>query len=105
MEEATIREKILKILLESDHPLTVDQIASSLGLNRSESSRLYNEITHAAKTLWRQSQGRVTIIMYPPVCAKCGYIFKKIKKPKKPSRCPKCKSERILPPLFSIKKR
>ncbi|MGQ4875219.1 MAG: transcriptional regulator [Promethearchaeia archaeon] len=41
----------------------------------------------------------------PPSCAFCGYIFKKTKDRfmKIPSKCPKCKKEKILWPSLKIK--
>ncbi|MEM2810799.1 MAG: transcriptional regulator, partial [Candidatus Korarchaeum sp.] len=44
-----------------------------------------------------------TLLMEPPQCRKCGYIFKDLKKPRKPSKCPKCGSEWISPPRFTIR--
>ena len=38
----------------------------------------------------------------PAQCKKCGFIFKERSKIKKPSRCPSCKSEWIMAPLFKI---
>lgn len=42
--------------------------------------------------------------MQPSFCKKCGFIFKERSKIKAPSKCPKCKSEWIQAPLFSIEK-
>ena len=40
--------------------------------------------------------------MDPPLCRKCGFIFKERSRVKSPSRCPRCKSEWIQAPLFKI---
>ena len=99
----TIREKIIQALRKSNRPLTVDDLIMILELNPSMKNQLYNHIMHAAKSLRAKTRGREEIVMIPPRCIKCGYIFTKLRKAKKPSKCPKCKSERIEPPSFIIK--
>ena len=42
------------------------------------------------------------LVTKPAQCKKCGFIFKERSKIKKPSRCPSCKSEWIISPLFKI---
>ncbi len=98
--EETLRKRIIRLLMESRRPLTAREIAELLGLPPREERRIYEEIRHAAKTLARTSNLR--IYMIPPRCAKCGYVFKDLDKPRRPSRCPRCKSERIEPPAFYI---
>jgi len=98
----TLREKIMKLLMESREPLSVDEIAAILGLSPRDKHLVYDALTHIAKTIKRRSGGRLELVMIPPTCKKCGYVFKDLKKPRKPSRCPRCKSERINPPLFKI---
>jgi hypothetical protein len=39
----------------------------------------------------------------PAVCNKCDYVFADRDKLTRPTRCPKCKSERIDPPRFRIR--
>lgn len=101
----TIREKIICILRESDKPLSVDDLILILNLNPREKTKLYDHIMHAAKTMKAKTNGKEEIVMIPPRCLKCGYIFKKLEKARKPSRCPKCKNENIGPPLFLIRKK
>ncbi|MCD6563181.1 MAG: transcriptional regulator [Thermoproteales archaeon] len=99
----TLREKLTKLLMKSDKPLTVEEMAIFLGLNVNEYKRIYNELYHIAKTIRRKTNNRLMLYMAPPVCESCGYVFKKLEKPKKPSKCPKCKSERISSPKFFIR--
>ncbi|MCS7364191.1 MAG: transcriptional regulator [archaeon GB-1867-035] len=99
----TIREKIIQALRKSNRPLTVDDLIMILELNPSMKNQLYNHIMHAAKSLRAKTRGREEIVMIPPRCIKCGYTFIKLKRVKKPSKCPKCKSERIEPPSFMIR--
>ena len=43
------------------------------------------------------------LVVVPAKCEDCGFVFKERKKIKAPSKCPKCRSERISEPLFQIK--
>lgn len=88
------------MLEETNNPLRAEDIAQTVGLNVFE---VYEHLTHIAKTIRRQSKNAKALFMMPSKCRKCGYIFSDIDKPKKPSRCPKCKSEWIEPPRFIIK--
>lgn len=97
----TAREKIAKILESTKTPLTVDEIASMLNYEVSPKD-IYEHLAHVAKTVRAKSGGRKLLIMEPPTCRKCGYVFKDLEKPKKPSRCPRCKSEWIAPPRFIV---
>ena len=98
----TLREKIMKLLLESSEPLSVSEIAAYLGLDQRDKRIIYDALLHLAKTIRRKSQYRQQLVMIPPMCRNCGYVFKDLDKPRKPSRCPRCKSERITEPRFKI---
>lgn len=103
VNEGTIREKILRILLEAKEPLDAYMIALEAGLDPSTSEKeVYEHLIHIAKTTRRRSKGKLLLYMIPPRCRDCGYVFKDLRKPRKPSRCPRCKSQRITPPLFKI---
>ncbi len=101
MEAGTIRERISKLLEESNSFLTVDEISVLIGEDLTP-SQIYEHIRHIAKSIRRSSGGKKVLLMRPPACRKCGYIFKDLGRPRKPSRCPRCKSEWIEPPAFKI---
>ena len=94
----TRRERIIEVLLSSGVPLTVEAIIEAAGLDMKPRD-VYEELEHIRKTLRRQG---IKLTMVPPECRKCGYVFKDREKLSKPSRCPRCKSERISPPLFYV---
>ena len=100
--DLTIRERIVKILESSDSPLTVYDLAVYLGIDRKQAKSLYSELEHVARSIRRRSRGSKFLAMYPPECRSCGYVFKDLKKIKEPSKCPRCRSERISPPRFAI---
>ena len=100
-EEDTLRRRIMKLLEECNTPLTVEQIVLLLDVDLNP-SEIYEHLRHIAKTIRRISGGRKVLVMRPPVCRKCGYVFKDLDRPRKPSKCPKCHSEWIVPPAFKI---
>ncbi len=99
----TLRERVKKLLLETETPLSAEEIAALLGLGRGETRLVYDALLHVAKTIRRESGGRLLLYMEPPRCQRCGYVFRDLKKPRRPSRCPRCRSERISPPRFIIR--
>ena len=102
LEEGTVRQRIIRLLSSVDHPMSVNEIAKELGLPPEESRAVYKHLEHVAKTLNRMYGGSLALLMEPPMCRKCGYVFRNLKKPRKPSRCPRCGSEWIEPPRFII---
>ncbi|MEM2192964.1 MAG: transcriptional regulator [Candidatus Methanomethylicia archaeon] len=102
MEFESLREKIIKLLRGCEEPLSVDDILYYFELAPSRRSEVYDHLLHIAKTIRQQSKDSENLVMIPPKCKVCGYIFKDLDKPRKPSKCPKCKSERIENPRFKI---
>ncbi|MEM4469917.1 MAG: transcriptional regulator [Desulfurococcaceae archaeon] len=103
-EAATTRERIVEILRRSSRPLTVDEIAGELGTDIAAED-VYEHLVHAARSLRARSGGREILVMEPPYCKKCGYVFKNLNRPRKPSRCPRCKGEWVAAPRFTIARR
>ncbi|NWF95276.1 MAG: transcriptional regulator [Candidatus Thorarchaeota archaeon] len=97
---ATRREQILEMLERTSVPLTVQDICNALDL---DDPRVVSEdLGHIAKSI--RSQGR-ELVARPAQCNKCGFVFSDRATVKKPSRCPKCKSEWIQPPGYLIRVR
>ena len=86
------------MLNETDSPLSAKEIALELGPDNEKI--IYDELKHVAKSVKRMG---LTLYIQPAYCKKCGYVFKDAKI-KKPSKCPKCKSQWIEPPRFIIRK-
>ncbi|WXG41751.1 MAG: transcriptional regulator [Candidatus Freyarchaeum deiterrae] len=93
----TRRQKIVK-LLSTNEPVSLDDLC--LELKVFDRKLILEDLHHIAITL-RKTDSK--LVMAPPTCLRCGFVFKELKKPKMPSRCPKCKSERITQPLFQIR--
>ncbi len=105
MENLSRRKKIIEILKSTNKPLTAREIARLLNISPRDLKVVYEDLRHIARTLKRTGGGREKLEVYPPYCANCGFIFTKRERLKKPSRCPRCKSERIVPPRFIIRSR
>ncbi len=102
-EEGTVREKIIRVLMETRSPLSAQEIAVLVGLDpRTGEKEVYQHLRHIAKTVRRKSGGRLALYMVPPRCRDCGYVFQDLREPRKPSKCPRCRSQRIEPPRFYI---
>ena len=95
------RERIKELLKDCKVPLSVEDIVAMLNEETSVSV-VYEDLQHIAKSVRATSKGSEFLAMFPPTCRACGFKFQKLKKPKKPSRCPKCKSERDTPPQFKV---
>ena len=101
MKETT-RERIVNILLKAKEPLTAREIAELLDIHPLKGEKIvYEHILHVAKTIKRRFDGKLLLYVSPPICSNCGFKFNTIK----PSKCPKCKSERILPARFVVSSR
>jgi len=48
-------------------------------------------------------RGRARVHQEPAACASCGFSFTKRKRAARPSRCPRCRSERIHLPRFTLR--
>ena len=87
----TIRQEILRLLECSE--LTIGELSKEIGQSEKE---LYDHLEHLL--------GFKSLVLIPAVCLKCGYIFEKREKIKKPGKCPKCRGTYIEAPMFTIAK-
>lgn len=92
--EVTERRKILFLL--SNRPLTARQISARAGIPEKE---VYRHLPHVKKTVVRLGK---SLKVSPAECRRCGFVFRKRERPNRPSRCPVCRGESILEPIFSV---
>jgi len=90
-------------LLTTEKPLTAEEIVNELGLKITP-KEVYEHLEHIAKSIRRTYRNAYVLVMIPPTCKSCGYVFKDLEKPRKPSKCPRCKSEKIKPPAFKVER-
>jgi len=60
---------------------------------------VYGHLEHIKKTL---ASSRRRFLIRPAECKRCGFLFSKRDRMKKPGRCPVCRGESIKEPLFGI---
>jgi predicted Zn-ribbon and HTH transcriptional regulator len=90
----TIRARLKAELLRE--PGTAHELSARVRVSEKE---IPGHLEHLEKSL--KAEGSVLEVQ-PASCIACGFSFKKRERFSKPSRCPKCGSERIDPPVFSI---
>ncbi len=57
-----------------------------------------DDLEHIKKSISHRGK----LMVKPAACINCGFVFKEREKMKSPSRCPKCKSERIMEGMFML---
>jgi predicted Zn-ribbon and HTH transcriptional regulator len=90
----TVRQSILSLLKEGT--LSVKDLSGEVRISEKE---VYGHLEHIQKTLNKKD---VSLVVYPSKCRKCGFVFRKRERLKKPGKCPVCHGESIQEPLFSI---
>lgn len=94
----TIRQGIRDILA-AGQSLSARDISSAVRISMKEAC---DHLEHIQKTV---AKGDYHLIISPAECKKCGFVFRKRERFKKPGKCPVCRSESIEEPLFSIVKK
>ncbi|HXX52945.1 MAG TPA: hypothetical protein VEI28_00095 [Thermodesulfovibrionales bacterium] len=90
----TVRRKIMDVL--DGNSFSARDISAEVGISVRE---VFEHLGHIQKT---RSRGDDHLVMTPAVCKKCGFVFKKRERLKKPGKCPVCRAESIQEPLFSL---
>jgi predicted Zn-ribbon and HTH transcriptional regulator len=89
----TIRQEIISAL--GGRTLTAKEISAEVRIPEKE---VYEHLEHIQKSMNNKER---QLIITPATCIKCGFVFAKRERLKKPGKCPVCKSELIQEPLFS----
>ena len=89
----TLRHAIVSLL--DGHELTAREISAAIGIAEKE---VYVHLEHI-----QMQKKDLHLLITPAVCRKCGFVFRKRARPKKPGRCPVCRGELISEPHFSIR--
>ncbi len=91
----TIRKQIISVLEEKR--LSAKELSIHVRVPEKE---IVEHLDHIRKI---KNRNKLKLIVIPSRCKKCGFVFKKRERIKKPGRCPLCHNESIEEPLFSIK--
>jgi predicted Zn-ribbon and HTH transcriptional regulator len=93
--QETVRQKIITLL--EGQTLSAKEISPSAHASEKE---VYEHLEHIQKTT---NKKELRLVITPAECRKCGFVFRKRERLKKPGKCPACHGELIKEPLFSIK--
>lgn len=91
----TIRQKIVSLL--EGQTLSVRDISIMARVSEKEA---YEHLEHIQKGKRKNNH---PLIVIPAECKRCGFVFRKRERLKKPGKCPVCHSESIREPLFSMR--
>ena len=93
--QETTRHAITALLGEG--PVSAKDISVAVHLPEKE---VYSHLEHIRRSL--HATGAVLEVT-PAECRKCGFVFAKRDRMTSPGKCPVCRNEAILDPLFSIR--
>lgn len=86
----------LRRALAGAEPRTLKELSGELSVSE-------KELVPALEKLQRSlARGPHPLAVEPARCIACDYVFDERGRVSKPSRCPRCRSERIAPPRFSL---
>jgi predicted Zn-ribbon and HTH transcriptional regulator len=91
---ATIPSLIREAL--SAGPKSARDLSRELGVSERDVLR---HVEHLERTL--KAEG-AKLIVDPPTCLSCGFVFHKRERLNRPSRCPVCRGERLSPARFGV---
>ncbi len=92
----TIRQEIISAL--EGRTLSAKEISAEVRISEKE---VYEHLEHIQRSMNKKEHH---LMIKSAECMKCGFVFAKRERLKKPGKCPVCKGELIQEPLFSISK-
>jgi len=92
--QETIRHNIISALMGKT--LSAKELS---GIVRISEKEVYEHLQHIQMTVGHSGH---SLNITPAECRRCGFVFRKRERLKRPGRCPICRSESIEEPLFVI---
>jgi predicted Zn-ribbon and HTH transcriptional regulator len=86
----------LRAALTGETPKGLDELSRELGVSE---KLLPDALDKLRRSLARDAQ---RLHQEPPRCVACGFEFEARARSRRPSRCPRCSSERLTRPRFWI---
>ncbi len=93
-QNQTLRQSILECLEEG--PITARELSARVRIREKD---VASHLEHLEKSL-RRSRRR--LVIRPAECMKCGFRFEGRRRFSRPSACPRCRGQRIEPPVFLL---
>lgn len=75
---------------------TVRELSQALGISEKE------VIAHLPHVRQSAKHKGYDFVFEPSKCLKCGFIFEHRERWAKPSKCPRCKGEKLTSPMFGL---
>ena len=91
----TIRQRLIDCLASGPH--SARELSGKVGISEKD---VVAHLAHIDRSL--AGKGRKLDIT-PASCQVCGFAFTSKRRYSRPSRCPKCRSERTAAPVFQIR--
>ena len=92
--DATLRQQIIALL--RTRAWDAGGLSRALGIAQRQ---VEAHLTHVRQSV--QAHGE-RLVIGPARCLDCDFTFTRRTRTTKPSRCPRCRSEQLLPPVFEI---
>lgn len=93
----TLRQRLRALL--AGPPLSLREISGAARISEKDA---LGHLEHLERSLRRQGG---ELVVAPAECGRCGFVFSKRERLKKPGRCPVCRGEVIHEPLFRVRER
>jgi hypothetical protein len=93
--DLTDRQRLMQLITGTRR--SSRQLAELAGLPERQ---VEDHLQHIVRSLARDRTRR--FMLEPSACQDCRYVFRERTRLKRPSRCPRCRSEAISPPRFGI---
>jgi transcriptional regulator len=90
----TVRQRIADLIRAEE--LTAHEISQRASIPEREVAEHLRHLEHTF------AHGPERLRTTAPHCIPCGFVFETRRKHSRPSRCPRCKSERLSPPRFRL---
>ena len=97
-KELTTRQRIMELIAGTLR--TARQLAE---LVEAPEREVEDHLAHIVRSVARDPARR--FVLDPSACQDCGFVFRERTRLKRPSRCPRCRSEAISPPRYGIELR
>jgi hypothetical protein len=90
----TVRREIFSVLVQGQR--SAKELSAEVRISEKE---VYDHLEHIRRSMDTSGQHLVVV---PAECKKCGFVFSKRERLKKPGKCPVCRGESIHDPQFAI---
>jgi predicted Zn-ribbon and HTH transcriptional regulator len=92
---STLRQQ-LHVLLRGGPARTARELSEELGVSERE---IAPHLEHLERSLKNEDEH---LVVEPPGCVACGFVFRERHRLTRPGKCPRCRATRVSPPRFRI---